>query len=151
MAKKKKKNTNNNNNHNDDDDDNKKSTTATTSNPKSTTTASSASVVVADATKTTSDKSSSSPSPPDVKIVKFNDLPTKEDVQNLFHLWNDALATLDSDVVAQRYAEDAILLPTVSDFVRTDYKSIKSYFDLFLQQKPQGKVLESYVTMGKGW
>lgn len=34
-------------------------------------------------------------------------------VRSLFYLWNDALATGDSRIVARRYAEDAILLPTV--------------------------------------
>jgi hypothetical protein len=38
---------------------------------------------------------------------------TKEDVRALFGLWNDALATGDSSVVASRYAQGATLLPTV--------------------------------------
>lgn len=33
-------------------------------------------------------------------------------VRALFYLWNEALATGDSRIVARRYAEDAILLPT---------------------------------------
>jgi hypothetical protein len=45
---------------------------------------------------------------------------TKDQVQNLFYLWNDALDTLDSDLVAKRYSENAVLLPTVSDTPRTD-------------------------------
>ena len=70
-------------------------------------------------------------------------------VRNLFHLWNDALATGDSKVVASRYAKNAVLLPTVSDIPRTDYDSIKSYFDNFLQLQPQGEIEESYVVRGK--
>jgi uncharacterized protein (TIGR02246 family) len=73
----------------------------------------------------------------------------KEDVQKLFNRWNDALATLDSDTVAKRYAKYAVLLPTVSDTPRTDYASIKDYFDAFLLKKPQGKIMESYVTVGE--
>merc|ERR1719384_1310934 len=38
---------------------------------------------------------------------------TEPEVRNLFQLWNSALATLDADAVAQRYAKDATL-PTVS-------------------------------------
>jgi hypothetical protein len=34
-------------------------------------------------------------------------------VRALFYQWNGALATGDSRVVARRYAEDAVLLPTV--------------------------------------
>ena len=76
---------------------------------------------------------------------------TTEEVQSLFHLWNDALATLDSDKVASRYAKKAVLLPTVSDIPRTDYASIKDYFDAFLLKKPQGTILDSYVQMGENW
>jgi hypothetical protein len=39
---------------------------------------------------------------------------TPEQVRNLFGLWNDALATGDSRIVASRYAPGATLLPTVS-------------------------------------
>jgi uncharacterized protein (TIGR02246 family) len=74
-----------------------------------------------------------------------------QDAKNLFYLWNDALATLDSDKVAKRYAKDTVLLPTVSDVPRTDYKTIKAYFDGFLLKKPQGVILESFPSVGKGW
>ena len=73
---------------------------------------------------------------------------TESEVQGLFHLWNDALATLDSDKVASRYGTNALLLPTVSDTPRNDYASIKDYFDHFLQIKPQGEILESFVQIG---
>merc|ERR1712176_1135453 len=73
------------------------------------------------------------------------------EVRDLFHLWNDALATLDPDAVAKRYAKQAVLLPTVSDIPRTDYDSIKAYFVDFLKKKPQGTILESYVTSGPDW
>jgi uncharacterized protein (TIGR02246 family) len=76
---------------------------------------------------------------------------TEDEVKSLFELWNDALATLDSDAVAMRYAKNAVLLPTVSDTPRTDYNSIKDYFDTFLLKKPQGEILDSFVTIGDGW
>ena len=60
-------------------------------------------------------------------------------------MWNDALATLDPDTVAKRYAKKSVLLPTVSDTPRTDYAGIKDYFVAFLQKKPQGVILESNV------
>jgi uncharacterized protein (TIGR02246 family) len=82
---------------------------------------------------------------------KFGQKITKEEVQGLFSLWNNALATLDSDAVAMRYSKNAVLLPTVSDTPRTDYNSIKDYFDTFLQKLPQGEILESFVTLGEGW
>merc|ERR1712051_82269 len=55
------------------------------------------------------------------------------------------------DNVAARYAEAPCLLPTVSDVPRTDYDSIKAYFVDFLKKKPQGVILESYVTSGPDW
>ena len=75
----------------------------------------------------------------------------KEEVQNLFHLWNDALATGDSSLVASRYAKKGVLLPTVSDIPRADFSSIKNYFDAFLKMEPQGVIMESFVTIGTNW
>mmetsp|Transcript_2685 Transcript_2685/g.3877 ORF Transcript_2685/g.3877 Transcript_2685/m.3877 type:complete len:614 (+) Transcript_2685:136-1977(+) len=76
---------------------------------------------------------------------------TEEEVKNLFQLWNSALATLDPDAVARRYAKKAVLLPTVSDVPRTDYDLIKHYFEDFLKKKPQGEILESNVVIGHDW
>jgi len=76
---------------------------------------------------------------------------TEAEVRGLFHLWNDALDTLDPDAVAKRYAKEGVLLPTVSDIPRTDYGSIKDYFVNFLQKKPQGVILESNVMIGTNW
>lgn len=76
---------------------------------------------------------------------------TDEEVSAMFSLWNDALATCDSRLVAARYASNAILLPTVSDEPRTDYDSIKNYFDSFLLKKPKGEIIESHIRAGKGW
>jgi hypothetical protein len=47
---------------------------------------------------------------------------TPEQVRNLFGLWNDALATGDSRIVASRYAPGATLLPTVSKIVASKWK-----------------------------
>lgn len=76
---------------------------------------------------------------------------TEDEVKGLFSLWNDALATLDSDTVTKRYSKNAVLLPTVSDTPRTDYDTIKDYFDGFLLKKPQGTILESHAVVGEGW
>lgn len=76
---------------------------------------------------------------------------TKEEVQGLFYLWNDALATGDSSLVASRYASKGVLLPTVSDIPRDDAASITNYFDSFLLKEPQGEILESFVTIGTNW
>jgi hypothetical protein len=78
---------------------------------------------------------------------------TKDEVRALFSLWNNALATGDSRIVASRYAVNsgAVLLPTVSDVPRNDFDSIKDYFDAFLLKEPQGEILEGDIRIGDGW
>jgi len=68
-------------------------------------------------------------------------------VRALFDGWNQALATLDPDRVADRYAPDAVLLPTVSNQVRTNRAEIVDYFVKFLKDKPRGTILSSHVTV----
>lgn len=75
----------------------------------------------------------------------------EQEVKDLFQLWNSALATLDPDTVAKRYASKSVLLPTLSDTPRASYNSIKDYFVSFLKKKPQGTILESHVTIGFNW
>eukprot|EP00584_Thalassiosira_punctigera_P006243 CAMPEP_0172526444 /NCGR_PEP_ID=MMETSP1067-20121228/1371_1 /TAXON_ID=265564 ORGANISM="Thalassiosira punctigera, Strain Tpunct2005C2" /NCGR_SAMPLE_ID=MMETSP1067 /ASSEMBLY_ACC=CAM_ASM_000444 /LENGTH=147 /DNA_ID=CAMNT_0013309967 /DNA_START=22 /DNA_END=462 /DNA_ORIENTATION=- len=90
------------------------------------------------------------------KAKKFNapakiDTPiTESEVRSLFELWNSALATGDSSIVASRYAESPVLLATVSDTPRTDFDSVKDYFDAFLLKKPQGKILDGKINIGDG-
>jgi uncharacterized protein (TIGR02246 family) len=52
------------------------------------------------------------------------------DVIALFDTWNDALATLDPDTVTTLYAEDAVLLPTVSNQVRHNHTEIRLFCEL---------------------
>jgi len=73
---------------------------------------------------------------------------SEKEVQGLFSLWNDSLATLDSTQVANRYAKNALLLPTVSDQPRNTHAEIADYFDAFLKKEPQGEILESFVQIG---
>jgi len=76
---------------------------------------------------------------------------TEKEVRALFELWNSALATGDSRIVADRYIKKPMLLPTVSDQPRTDFDSVKDYFDAFLLKKPQGKILDGSIHIGDGW
>merc|ERR1712157_515273 len=82
---------------------------------------------------------------------KADRVTTEKEIRALFYLWNDALATGNSKLVASRYASDPVLLPTVSDTPRTDFSSIQDYFDAFLLKKPQGEILEGYIKIGDGW
>ena len=48
--------------------------------------------------------------------------------------------------MADLYAEDGVLLPTLSDDVRTNREEIKEYFtEDFLPKKPSGTITESHV------
>lgn len=85
------------------------------------------------------------------KKAEALDTITEKEVRALFELWNSALATGDSRIVANRYAKNPVLLPTVSDQPRTDYASVKDYFDSFLLKKPQGKILDGNIHIGDGW
>ncbi|MDQ0715084.1 uncharacterized protein (TIGR02246 family) [Streptomyces luteogriseus] len=72
---------------------------------------------------------------------------TKAQVLGLFDRWNTALQTGDPKKVADLYAKDAVLLPTVSNQVRTDRAAIVDYFELFLKNKPVGTKVESVVNV----
>ena len=70
---------------------------------------------------------------------------TKNEISNQFVMWNDALQTGDPDNVVQCYAEDAILLPTVSAKVRHNHEEIRDYFVHFLSKKPNGRIVEQNI------
>ncbi|MEV0638499.1 SgcJ/EcaC family oxidoreductase [Streptomyces sp. NPDC050619] len=71
--------------------------------------------------------------------------PSTQQIASLFDGWNAALRTGDSEKVADLYANNAVLLPTVSNQVRTDRAEIVDYFDHFLENKPVGKKIDTIV------
>jgi uncharacterized protein (TIGR02246 family) len=71
--------------------------------------------------------------------------PSEQEIAALSAEWNQALVTLDAQRVADHYAPEAVLLPTMSNDVRTDRAEIVDYFQHFLAGKPQGQILESHV------
>lgn len=66
-------------------------------------------------------------------------------IANQFQRWNNALLTEDPKKVAALYAPHAILLPTVSNQVRTTNEQIEDYFTKFLKLRPKGKIDEQHV------
>ena len=62
-----------------------------------------------------------------------------------FEKWNKALLTKDPDRVVACYAEDAILLPTVSAKVRHNHDEIRDYFVHFLAKNPAGRIDEQNI------
>jgi uncharacterized protein (TIGR02246 family) len=75
------------------------------------------------------------------------DQPTQQQIAALFDEWNAALATGDAEKVADLYAPTAVLLPTVSDEIRTTRAQIVDYFTKFLQSKPQGRIDREIITI----
>ncbi|MGW6444171.1 SgcJ/EcaC family oxidoreductase [Lentzea sp. NPDC055074] len=73
--------------------------------------------------------------------------PTTEQIKALFADWNASLATGDAQKVADRYAPNAVLLPTVSNQVRSTRAEIVDYFEHFLQARPSGTILDSHVAV----
>lgn len=73
-------------------------------------------------------------------------LPSHAQIAKLFTTWNDALQTGNPETVANLYcAHGAVLLPTVSNRVRTDPKGIVDYFTYFLKSKPVGHIDQQYI------
>lgn len=73
--------------------------------------------------------------------------PSKKEIAALFDGWNKTLRTGDSKKVADRYAKDAVLLPTVSNKIRTDRAGIVDYFDHFLENKPVGRKTKTIINV----
>lgn len=70
---------------------------------------------------------------------------SERQIRALFTQWNRSLATLDPQRVADRYAPDGVLVPTVSNQVRTNRAEITDYFEHFLVNRPQAVITESHV------
>lgn len=68
--------------------------------------------------------------------------------EELFEHWNAALQTGDADRVTACYAEDAVLLPTVSNVPRTSPTEIRDYFLHFLEKQPVGRIDQRNVKFG---
>ncbi|MFF6980400.1 SgcJ/EcaC family oxidoreductase [Streptomyces sp. NPDC008343] len=73
--------------------------------------------------------------------------PSEKQVAGLFDQWNRTLQTGDPENVADLYASDAVLLPTVSNQVRADHAAIVDYFEHFLANKPVGKKIETHINV----
>ena len=73
---------------------------------------------------------------------------TRRVAEELFDAWNEALKTGDARRVTALYAEDAVLLPTVSNIPRTGHEEIRDYFEHFLEKKPVGTINTRNVKLG---
>ncbi|MFJ9691685.1 SgcJ/EcaC family oxidoreductase [Kitasatospora sp. NPDC101183] len=72
---------------------------------------------------------------------------SEREIAALFDQWNTALQSGDAEEVADRYAPDAVLLPTASPVIRTDRAGIVDYFEHFQQKKPRGEKIRSVINV----
>ena len=70
---------------------------------------------------------------------------TESEVKGLFTLWNNALQSGDPKQVTALYAKDAVLLPTISNRIRSNPDAIEAYFVDFLARSPQGRLDQSHI------
>lgn len=67
------------------------------------------------------------------------------EIAALFDRWNATLQNGGPHDMALLYAEDGVLLPTVSNTPRTNRVEIAEYFEHFLQLQPRGTINERYI------
>lgn len=73
---------------------------------------------------------------------------TTGEISALFERWNRALLTGDPKKVVALYAEDSLLLPTVSNKPRRTVGEKEDYFRHFLEKRPSGRVSERFIELG---
>ncbi|MFM2344022.1 MAG: hypothetical protein RLZZ210_631 [Pseudomonadota bacterium] len=70
---------------------------------------------------------------------------TKAEIASLFDRWNSSLQTLEPKKVVANYAEDSVLLATVSNKPRLTHEEKEDYFKHFLTKKPVGKIDSRHI------
>jgi uncharacterized protein (TIGR02246 family) len=73
---------------------------------------------------------------------------TEHEIEALFDRWNASLQTGDPHKVVANYAEESILLPTVSNKPRLTPEEKEEYFEQFLKSQPFGSIDLRFVDIG---
>lgn len=79
------------------------------------------------------------------------EIPTTSQVEKLFDNWNAALQTRDPKTIAALYANNGVLLPTLSNTPRTNHKELEDYFTYFVKKHPSGKIDQRVIFSGCNW
>jgi len=83
---------------------------------------------------------------PAPSVARTTGTPSKAFVAQQFQIWNAALQTGDPQRVAALYcATGAVLIPTVSNTLRTSRAEIADYFQHFLAMRPEGEIDTAYI------
>lgn len=80
-----------------------------------------------------------------VVVAPGANLPSKREVASLFEEWNETLRTGGPHDMALLYADNGVLLPTVSNEVRSNRVEIADYFEHFLALHPRGTINEQHI------
>src|SRR5574342_549538 len=73
---------------------------------------------------------------------------SEQKIAALFDRWNNAVLTGDPHAVVANYAEQSILLPTVSNIPRLTPAEKEDYFHHFLEKKPSGEIDFRVIDLG---
>jgi hypothetical protein len=73
---------------------------------------------------------------------------SSEEIAGLFDRWNQSLQTGDPHQVVANYAEQSILLATVSSKPRVTAAEKQDYFEQFLEDRPSGKIDFRSIELG---
>ncbi len=73
---------------------------------------------------------------------------TRQEIAALFERWNNSLKSGDPKKVVANYAEQSILLPTVSNKPRLSQSAKEKYFRAFLKNKPTSTIDLSFIELG---
>jgi uncharacterized protein (TIGR02246 family) len=73
---------------------------------------------------------------------------SEAEIASLFDRWNQSLQTGDPHKVVANYAEQSILLPTVSNKPRLTPAEKEDYFHHFLEDRPSGKIDLRFIELG---
>ena len=74
----------------------------------------------------------------------------EDEIAARFDAWAEALASGDPDRIADLYAEDAVLIPTVSNVVRRDRAAIVNYFTRFMRKLPEVRIHSRSIRVHDG-
>lgn len=83
---------------------------------------------------------------PATSFAKGANAPDSASISKQYTTWNEALQTGDPEKVAALYCDPGgILIPTMSNTIRTTHAEIVDYFRRFLKLKPQGTIDKAYI------
>jgi len=89
---------------------------------------------------------------PDERSVQNNTQVCKhtnsQEISRLFEKWNQELKSGRPKSIVQLYAEDSILLPTLSNKLRFSSTEKEDYFMHFMENSPSGKIEKRFIDIG---